>query len=137
MAGAVVARPADNGSLWYNPAGLAAIDRGRVSASGSVFGLRVRHVPAALEARLGGARIALDADSVDVIAVPHALTAAFRLADGVTLGAGLFATQRDVRKSADVAADEPLPVRSRRTSRRPRSRSSRSWMPRIPSGARA
>lgn len=109
LAGAVTARPADNGSLWYDPAGLAAIERGRVSANGSVFGLRLRSVPAALETRVGGAFVELDSDSADIIAVPNALTFAFQVTDGVTIGAGLFVTERDVRKSADDAIEEPLP----------------------------
>ncbi len=109
LAGAVTARPADNASLWYDPAGLAAIERGRVSANGSVFGLRLRHIPAALETRVGGAFVELDSDARDIIAVPNALTVAFQLADGATLGVGLFVTERDVRKSADDVIDEPIP----------------------------
>jgi hypothetical protein len=109
LAGAVTARPGDSGSLWYDPAGLAAIDRGRVSANGSVFGLRLRHIPAALETRLGGASIELDGSSADIIAVPNALAFAFQVTDGVTVGAGLFVTERDVRKSADDAIEVPLP----------------------------
>lgn len=109
MAGAVTARPADNASLWYNPAGLASVERGRVSANGSVFGLRIRRIPAAVETRVAGAEIELHGDSTDIIAVPNTLGASFRLADGVALGLGLFVTERDVRQAADDVIDEPLP----------------------------
>lgn len=108
MAGAVAARPGDTGSLWYDPAGLAAIERGRVSANGSVFGLRVRNVPAAVVSRLGGSDVELDLRSTDVIAVPNALAAAFHLGAGVTIGAGLFVTAHDVRTASGQRLDVPL-----------------------------
>lgn len=108
-AGAVTAHPGDDGSLWYNPAGLAAVERGRITANGSVFGLRIRHIPAAVETRVNGARASLDLDATDVVAAPHTVAMTYHLTDGVTLGVGLFTTERDVRKAADLVIGAPAP----------------------------
>lgn len=79
VAGAVVARPGDSAALHYNPAGLASITRGRVSANGSVFGLRVRNFDDAFQTTFGGIDEQLDLRSTDVVSAPNALSASFHL----------------------------------------------------------
>jgi hypothetical protein len=100
--GAVGAVPGDTGALWYNPAGLGSIHRARVSASGSAFGLRVRQIDDALVTRIGEADSRLDLDSIDFITTPSAVCAIFGVHDRVTLGAGLYVTQRDIRTADDA-----------------------------------
>lgn len=117
-AGTVVARPGDDGSLWYNPAGLAAIEHVRVSASGSVLGVRVRSVPDALVIRLGGQEASLDLDSAELVASPNTSTLTLRVADGITVGAGTFVTVRDVRKSTDQVTNAEVSAAEGRVSQR-------------------
>src|SRR5258707_9243792 len=45
VAGAVVATTKNTASIWYNPAGLALNDRGRIELSGTAFTLRDRPIP--------------------------------------------------------------------------------------------
>lgn len=108
VAGAVVARPGDSAALHYNPAGLASITRGRVSANGSVFGLRVRNFDDAFQTTFGGIDEQLDLRATDVVSAPNALSASFHLGS-VTLSAGLFVTERDVRQASDDLVDAPVP----------------------------
>jgi hypothetical protein len=108
VAGAVVARPGDSAAIHYNPAGLASITRGRVSANGSVFGLRVRNFDDAFQTTFGGVDEQLDLRATDVVSAPNALSASFHLGS-VTLSAGLFVTERDVRQASDDLVDAPVP----------------------------
>ncbi len=99
--GAVAAYPAEPGAVFYNPAGLGALHRSRVSLSGSVVGIRVRSVEGALVTRIGEAESALELSSVDFLSSPTAISAAFALHPAVTLGLGLYTTARDLRSTVD------------------------------------
>jgi hypothetical protein len=96
-AGAMCAVPGDAGGIWYNPASLGALKRGRVNVNGSVFGARVRPIDDALALRFGGVRSGLDLPGTDFVSTPTAVTASFAVLPFMTLGGGLFTTARDVR----------------------------------------
>jgi hypothetical protein len=106
-AGAVVASSRDSGSLWYNPAGLAGLERSSLNASGTTFGIRIRKTPGALRLRVGADEIRSDLTSRDIVSVPNAVVLAGRLTDRWALAGGLFVTDRTVR-SAVADEDEQL-----------------------------
>lgn len=107
-AGSVVASGRDSGSLWYNPAGFGALQRGLVSASGSTFGVRLRTVPRALQVISGGRRTGLDLASTDIISVPNAVVAATALGERFAVAGGLLVTQRDLRSA--LVEGNPTPA---------------------------
>jgi hypothetical protein len=107
-AGAVVAYPDDPGGLWYNPAALGGVHRGRVSLSGSVISVRARTVPGALEVDAGPSRRSLDLSATNLISTPHAFTLLFGPSDETTLGFGVYVTTRDVQSADSHALAAPL-----------------------------
>jgi hypothetical protein len=107
-AGAVVASSRDSGSLWYNPAGLAGLERSSLNASGTTFGIRIRKTPGALRLRVGTDEIRSDLSSKDIISVPNAVVLAGRLTDRWSVAGGLFVTDRTVRSA--VADEDVRPV---------------------------
>ncbi|MBW2527777.1 MAG: hypothetical protein JRI23_26590 [Deltaproteobacteria bacterium] len=82
--GAVVAWVDDGGAAWYNPAGLASIDRTSVDLSASAFVLRHYVLPDAALTRLPTGPVAADASFTEMVSVPSALTIVRRLAKGVS-----------------------------------------------------
>ncbi len=99
-AGSMTGVPGDAGGIWYNPASLGALKRGRVSVNGSVFGARVRPVPDALAVRFGSVRSEIELPGTDFISTPTAVTSSFAVLPSLTLGGGLFTTMRDVRSGS-------------------------------------
>lgn len=97
-AGSVVAKTRDAGSIWYNPAGLGGNQRGQIDLSATTFAIRIRKVPRALSTTVPqGGTNDVELDSADFFSAPHALTLIRNVSDSVSLGFGLFVTQRDVR----------------------------------------
>lgn len=94
-AGAITAVSEEAGAIWYNPAGLAAIHRNRVSLSGSNLMVRLRERRGMLQARLAdGVESASDDDTM-VGLVPLGLGYARSLSDRLTIGAALFIREHD------------------------------------------
>lgn len=102
-AGAVTANSQDGGSVWYNPAGLGAIRRAQIDLSGSTYGLRVRPVSALLTSNFPGTAATLDANAVDIISAPNAVSFVRGVSSRVTLGFGAFITERDIRNISSTA----------------------------------
>lgn len=96
-AGAMVAVAGDEGSAWYNPAGLGSLHRTRLNANGSVFGVRVRPVTRGLTSTLRGVSSSLDYGGTDFVATPTTASASFSLLPNLTLSGGVFHTSHDVR----------------------------------------
>lgn len=99
-AGAMVAVPGDEGSVWYNPAGLGSLRRTRLNANGSVFGVRSRRVPRGLTSSFGGLSSSVDYGGADFIAVPTTASMSFSLLPNLTVSGGAFHTTHDVRSAA-------------------------------------
>ncbi len=95
--GAVTAMPGEPGAIWYNPAGLAALNHNRVNVNASVLGVRIREIPEALRVRWGDAEGSIDLGGADLISSPTAVSASFALLDNLTIGGGAFTTARDIR----------------------------------------
>lgn len=90
MGGAVVAEVADGSAGYYNPAGLAHIERSRVDVSASAYTVRLLNVRGFLRTEDGPSR---DASVTEFVAIPSEIAFVRRLADGVTLGLGYFVPQ--------------------------------------------
>lgn len=88
--GAVVAWVHDGGAPWYNPSGLAKIDRTSVDLSASAFTLRHYELPdAARTVEATGLR-SEDASFTEVVSVPAAFTLMRSLDDGVAGALSVF-----------------------------------------------
>ncbi|MBS2013966.1 MAG: hypothetical protein JST00_13840 [Deltaproteobacteria bacterium] len=99
-AGAMVAVAGDEGSAWYNPAGLGSLRRTRLNANGSVFGVRVRSVERGLTSNLDGLSSTVDYGGTDFITTPTTASASFSLLPNLTLSGGVFNTSHDVRAAS-------------------------------------
>jgi long-subunit fatty acid transport protein len=93
--GAVAAWCDDGGAAWYNPAGLAQIERTSVDLSASAFVLRRYSLPQAAETRIGGTRRTSDASFFELVSVPSALTVARKLSNDVTGALSVFVPQQE------------------------------------------
>ena len=101
-AGAMVAVPADDGAGWYNPAGLGTLVRTRLNANGSVFGVRVRPVPAGLVSSFAGQRSRIDFGGADFVSTPTTASASFTVLPRVTLSGGVYHSANDVRAASGL-----------------------------------
>jgi hypothetical protein len=94
--GAVVALGRDTGQIYYNPAGIAAIQRTSFNLSTQALQFRARVVPNAVVADLpGGHRDGATLTSIQLLAMPSSLAVTRHLGRGVTIGAGYFTPEYD------------------------------------------
>lgn len=94
--GAVAAMGRDTGAIYYNPAGIAAIQRTSFNLSTQALQFRARVVPNAVVAELPGAhRDGGTLSSIQLLAMPSSLAMTRHLGRGVTLGAGYFTPDYD------------------------------------------
>ena len=101
--GAVVSHIEDAGAAWYNPAGLAAVDRSSLDLSASAFVLRRYSIPDAALTRVRGEPVTTsEATFTEVVSVPSALTYVRALSDDVTGALGVFVPDAE---DLDVAAE--------------------------------
>src|SRR5690606_13325082 len=86
--GAVRAVVRDGSATWYNPAGLAAVDRDAVDVNGSAIQVRASEEPGLISSTTGETN---DGGYLEVVSIPAAATLARRVEPGVTLAVGIFA----------------------------------------------
>lgn len=104
--GAVVAWVNDGGAPWYNPAGLATIQRTSVDLSASAFVLRHYALPDAARTTIDGQPIAEDASFTEVVSVPAALTVMRKLTDELSGALAVFVPyQEDLLVSGSLSRD--------------------------------
>lgn len=85
--GAVCAIVGDGSAAWYNPAGIARVDRNAVDVNGSAFVLRIGVAPGLLSSESGNEA---DGGYVELVSVPSALTLVRDLGGGVHGAFGVF-----------------------------------------------
>ncbi|MBZ0118781.1 MAG: outer membrane protein transport protein, partial [Sandaracinaceae bacterium] len=88
--GAVSAVVHDGTATWYNPAGLASIDRNAVDVSASAFQVRAASEPGLISSTTGEEN---DGGYLELVSIPSAVTIARRIDSRVALALGLFAPQ--------------------------------------------
>jgi hypothetical protein len=89
--GAVTALVSDGSATWYNPAGIAAVDRDSLDLSGSATMLRIGEAPGLLHSSSTGAEA--NGSYVEFLGIPSAVTLVRRLDCSVALGLGIFVPQ--------------------------------------------
>lgn len=92
-AGAVAATTADSGSLYYNPAGLALLQKDSVDLGISAYAARYYRIPGLVQLSLPDRRVALDFTGTSFFSTPAAVVFAGRLSP--RLGFGLAVLTRD------------------------------------------
>jgi len=106
--GAVVAWVNDGGAPWYNPAGLATIQRTSVDLSASAFVLRYYRLPHAARTTIDQSVIEEDASFTEVVSVPAALTVMRKLTDDLSGALSVFVPyQEDLLVSGNFARSNP------------------------------
>ena len=85
--GAVTAVVADGSAGWYNPAGIALVDRNQVDVSGSATQLRLAATPQLLQSASGQS---VDGGYYELNGIPSSVTIARRLEPGLVLSLGVF-----------------------------------------------
>ncbi|MEC7526006.1 MAG: hypothetical protein VYE22_39355 [Myxococcota bacterium] len=86
--GAVSAVVRDGSGTWYNPAGLASIDRGAVDVNGSALMVRAAEEGGLISSTTGEAN---DGGYLELLSIPSAATIARLLEPGVAIAFGIFA----------------------------------------------
>lgn len=102
--GAVTATTHDGTSTWYNPAGLASMDRDSVDVSGNAIQLRISQEPGLISSTTGEHD---DGGYLEIVSIPSATTLARRVEPDVTLAIGLFAPryqQHEVRTGLEATS---------------------------------
>ncbi len=86
--GAVSAVVRDGSGAWYNPAGLASVDRAAVDVNGSALQIRAAEEGGLISSTTGESN---DGGYLELLSIPSAATIARRLEPGITLAFGIFA----------------------------------------------
>ena len=100
--GAVTAMGQDLGAGWYNPAGLAAMDRNAVKLSASVYGLRLFNLPNYLQASLPDKLHKMDITSSELISVPATIFIGRVLRPGLYLSFGILTPEDAKAREVNV-----------------------------------
>ncbi|UJR86372.1 Hypothetical protein I5071_84670 [Sandaracinus amylolyticus] len=88
--GAVSAVVSDGSATWYNPAGIAAVDRDTLDLSGSATMLRIADTPGLLRSATGAQA---NGGYYEFLGIPSAVTLVRRLDCITSLGLGIFVPQ--------------------------------------------
>ncbi len=82
-------------AAYYNPAGLAGLQRTKIEISGTAFVLRIRNFPGLLTVDLPSGRYQPSIRSLEVLPIPAALVFTRGVHPKVTLSLGIFVTSSD------------------------------------------
>jgi hypothetical protein len=106
-----VAWVSDGGAAWYNPAGLASVDRTSIDLSASAFLWRYYALPDAARTVLpGGGTKAEDASFSELVSVPSAVSVVRKLGDGVAAALAVYVPHREeLRVNASFDTEEGAP----------------------------
>lgn len=108
MSGMAVTANADDASAaWYNPAGLAAVDRTDVTVAGSAYALRIQRVRAGYRAQFADRRTNRNLRSRSFDAVPAAFVFARALNDHITGTLGFFVPRQQSSSYSESLRDLP------------------------------
>lgn len=102
--GAVASVIGDGTAAWYNPAGLASMERDAVDVSGNAFQVRAAEEGGLISSTTGESN---DGGYLELLSIPSASTIARRLEPGVVIAFGVFAprfSQHTVRTGLDAGA---------------------------------
>jgi hypothetical protein len=93
--GAVLPWVSDGGAPWYNPAGLATIERSSVDLSATAFVLRRYALPDAARTAIAGELVQEDGSFTEVVSVPAALTLMRKLSERWSGALSVFVPQQE------------------------------------------
>jgi len=110
VAGAVTASIGDGSAAWYNPGGLAKIERTSLDMAINAYGLRVRNVPGGHVVKFPNRTIPLKLSDLELYVVPTAVVYGRRFRPGLVGALTFFATdRRDYDLQAELR-DEEAPL---------------------------
>lgn len=105
MAGAVTAHVSDGSGLWYNPAGLAGLERNQLEVSASAFVLRLYQLPGILRASSGENA---DGSFFELISVPSVIAVGHQFWPDIVVAIAIFVPQSNYTTlRASVAGSDP------------------------------
>lgn len=99
--GAVLATVKDAGAAWYNPAGLAFVDKSSVEISAKAFLLRIYSLDTLSSVQLPDGRVGEPVSHREIVTVPTALIIARRLNSRLTGAVSLFLRGGEFVRSSD------------------------------------